>query len=220
MMRQKSKFNELQKKFILLQFTKELIKHSAEGEVFELKNVLQKESKERERKLIETEKISPEEKIKLNLKDFSSSPYKLNEIRIKNKLKPPIKKMDLSPMIIPKSKLPPRFQYLKPTPTNLEIDLEKLNALIKDPLIRDIECLGGNQNVIVSGMMGRKKTDIVLSRKEIEKIIEKFSEITKIPIHEGIFKVVIGKIIFSAVISNIIGSKFIIRKMVYNPGLK
>ena len=47
-MKQKSKFNELQKKFILLQFTKELIKHSAEGEVFELKSILEKESKERE----------------------------------------------------------------------------------------------------------------------------------------------------------------------------
>lgn len=244
-MNQKSKFNELQKKFILLQFTKELIKHSTEGEVFELKNILEKESKERGRKikkqklgilttspnlgqseekeLIETKRITPEEEIKLELKDFSSSIYRPNESKIIDKfkpLRPQIKKMSLSPMIIPKSRLPPRFQYLKPTSTNLEIDLGKLNPLIKDPLVKDIECPGANQNIIVSGMMGRKKTDIVLSREEIEQIIKKFSETTKIPVHEGIFKVVFGKLIFSAIISNIISSKFIIKKIVYNPGFE
>tara|TARA_Y100000310_G_scaffold332386_1_gene407860 strand:+ start:4867 stop:5592 length:726 start_codon:yes stop_codon:yes gene_type:complete len=241
-MKQKSKFNELQKKFILLQFTKELIKHSAEGEVFELKNILEKESKEREeniknqklgilttspnldqneeKELIEGKRITPEEEIKSELKDFSSSIYKLKTSDKFKSLKPRIKKMSLSPIIIPKSKLPPRFQYLKPTPTNIEIDLEKLNPLIKDPLVRDIECLGANQNIIVSGMMGRKKTNINLSREEIEEIIKKFSETAKIPVHEGVFKVVVGKIIFSAVISDIIGSKFIIKKMIYNPGLR
>ena len=65
-----------------------------------------------------------------------------------------------------------------------------------------------------------KKKPIKKSKEEIEEIIKKFSETAKIPVHEGVFKVVVGKLIFSAVISNIIGSKFIIRKMVYNPGLK
>ena len=247
-MNQKSKLNNSQKKFILLEFTKELIKHSAEGEVFEIKNILEKESKEnikkqklgiltaspklaqsKQEELIAvdekqiTERITPEEEVKLELKDFSSSIYKPNESEIRNKfkpLRPQIKKMSLSSIIIPKSKLSPRFQNLKPIPTNLEIDLGKLNPLIKDPLVKDIECPSANQNIIVSGMMGRKKTDITLSREEIEQIIKKFSETAKIPVHEGVFKVVVGKLIFSAVISNIIGSKFIIRKMVYNPGFK
>tara|TARA_Y100000034_G_scaffold65035_1_gene78687 strand:- start:12396 stop:13061 length:666 start_codon:yes stop_codon:yes gene_type:complete len=221
-MNQKSKLNNSQKKFILLQFTKELIKHSTEEEVFELKNILEKESEEniKKQKLgILTKRITPEEQVKSELKNFNSSIYK-SEINNKFKLKPQIKKMSLSPMIVPKSRLSPRFQYLKPTPTNLEIDLGKLNPLIKDPLVKDIECPRANQNIIVSGMMGRKKIDIILSRKEIEEIIKKFSETAKIPIHEGVFKVVVGKFIFSAIISNIIGSKFIIKKMVYNPGLK
>ncbi len=247
-MNQKSILNNSQKEFILLKFTKELIKHSSKGEIFELKNILEKESKEREEnikkqklgilttssesaqnELIDTneeqitKKNTPEDEIKLKLKDFDSSQYKLNESEMRGKfrpLKPPIKKMSLSPIIIPKSKLSQRFQYLKPTPTNLEIDLGKLNPLIKDPLVKDLEVPGGNQNVIVSGMMGRKKTNIILSREEIEEIIEKFSKTAKIPVHEGIFKVVVGKLIFSAVVSNIIGSKFIIKKMVYNPGFK
>ena len=36
------------KKFFLLQFTKELIKHSEAGEVFELENVLKKETYEKD----------------------------------------------------------------------------------------------------------------------------------------------------------------------------
>jgi|TARA_Y100000294_G_C8507895_1_gene317485 hypothetical protein len=241
-MNQKSKLNNSQKEIILLQFTNELIKHSAEGEVFKLKNILEKESKERERnikkqklgfltnspnlgqskkELIEIKKITPEEEIKSELKDFSSSIYKPNEAGISNKpLRHPIKKMSLSPIIVPKSKLPPRLQYLKPTPTDFEIDLEKLNPLIKDPLVKEIECIGVNKNIIVSGMMGRKKTDIILNREEVEQIIKIFSETAKIPIHEGVFKVVLGKLILSAVISNIIGSKFIIKKMIYNPGFR
>ena len=206
-MNQKSELNNSQKKFILLQFTKELIKHSAEGEVFELKNILEKESKEREENIKKqklrilttspkpakskqeelisvdkkqiTKRITPEEEIKFELKDFSSSIYKPNESEIRNKfkpLRPQMKKMSLSPLIIPKSRLSPRFQYLKPIPTKLEIDLGKLNPLIKDPLVKNIECLGPNQKIIVSGMMGRRKTDVTLSRDEIEQIIKKFSE--------------------------------------------
>ena len=65
--------------------------------------------------------------------------------------------------------------------------------------------------------MGTKKTNIILSREEVDQIIKKFSETTKIPIQEGIFKVVVGKLILSAIISEVIGSKFIIKKMMYAP---
>jgi len=234
-MNRKSELNNLQKKFILLQFTKELIHHSSEGEVSELKNILEEKSKKREEKFREEkeltvdesktpEKDSFEEYIKSKVQTSSSIAQAWPiESKVRVKFRPsnqPIKRMSLSPMMIPQSRLPPRFQYLKPTPTKLEIDLGKLNSLIKDPLVKNIECLGPNQKIIVSGMMGRRKTDIALSRDEIEQIIKKFSETAKIPVHEGVFKVVVGKLVFSAVISNIIGSKFIIRKMIYNPGFK
>ncbi len=234
-MKQKSKLDNLQKKFILLQFTKELIHHSSEGEVSELKNILEEKLKNRERKFREGKKLIVNENQiskKDSFEEYTKSKVPTTssiaqawpiESKTRIKFRPsnrPIKRMSLSPAMVPQSRLPLRFQYLKPTPTKLEIDLGKLNPLIKDPLVKNIECPGPNQKIIVSGMMGRRKTDVNLSRDEINEIIKKFSETAKIPVHEGVFKVVVGKLVFSAIISDIIGSKFIIRKIVYNPGLK
>jgi len=68
--------------------------------------------------------------------------------------------------------------------------------------------------------MGTKRTNIILNKEEIDQIIKKFSETAKIPLYEGIFRVVVGKLILSAIISDVIGSKFIIKKMMYSPGFK
>ena len=54
----------------------------------------------------------------------------------------------------------------------------------------------------------------ILSKEEINEIIIKFSQASKIPTHEGVFRVAVGKFIFSAIISDVISSKFIIQKMV------
>ena len=43
---------------------------------------------------------------------------------------------------IPEIRLPPRLQYLRPRPTELEIDLAKLNPLVKDQAVKIIECNG------------------------------------------------------------------------------
>jgi hypothetical protein len=66
----------------------------------------------------------------------------------------------------------------------------------------------------VQGAMGTKKTGIVLSKEEIDETVQRFSRETRIPIQEGIFKVVVGNLIFLAIISEIVGSKFIIKKMI------
>ena len=114
---------------------------------------------------------------------------------------------------IPELILPPTVQYLRPVPIPIEVNLKKLTPLVRDPLVRIIECNGPNENVVVIGTMGRKKTGTVLNKEEIDEIIKTFSEATKIPINEGIFKVVFGKLILSAIVSDVIGSKFIIKKM-------
>ena len=209
------KFNESRKKFILLQFTKELIRHSGKGEILELENILKEQSEEKEREVTEEKKLikiverteKPEEKFIRSL-DLESLEPSQRPRRVMRSNLPVLK--------IPRQILPPRFQYLKPTPTDIKIDLGKLNPLAKDPLVRNIECNGPNKNIIVEGTMGRKKTHITLNRKEIEEIIYMFSKTAKIPIHEGVFRVVVGKFIFFAIISEIISSKFIIRKIVYD----
>ncbi len=208
--------------FFLLEFTKELIKHSGKAEIFELENVLKEENKEKEyekKKLIHTIRKSfiQEERdwqIKNKLKQLKPLPKPIT-VKRNILIKPQYKQIRV--LRIPEPKLPQRLQYLRPTPTNRQIDLNKLNPLIKDPIVKSIECNGPDENIIVKGTMGIKKTKIILSKEEINQIIEKFSESTKIPIQEGVFKVVFGKLILTAIISEVIGSKFIIRKIMYNP---
>jgi hypothetical protein len=118
---------------------------------------------------------------------------------------------------IPESRFPAHIQYVKPIPTEKEIELGKINPLIGDYKVKTIECYGPGENIIVQGDMGTKKTGIILDKEEIDNIIQRVSRETKIPIQEGIFKVVSGRLIFLAIISEIVGSKFIIKKMLREP---
>ncbi len=122
----------------------------------------------------------------------------------------PFRKIELW---VPEPKLPQHIQYLKPTPINKDIELGKLNVLVKDPMVKTIECYGPDQNIGVKGRMGEKKTGIVLNKEEIDQIIQKFSKETKIPVQEGIFRVVSGRLILMAVISSVAGVKFTINKI-------
>jgi len=185
------------RKFFILQFTKELIKHSTPIEVFELKNIIKEEEKK--------------------TKDKIKKQVKKPTIQMQSPIPKPIISPQRRVLKIPAPKLPSALQYLKPTPSNTEIDLGKLNDLLKDPLVNLIECDGADANIIVKGNMGIKKTNIVLSKKEIDEVINKFSATAKIPLSEGVFKIAVGKLILSAIVSEVISSKFIIQKMTYNP---
>jgi hypothetical protein len=129
----------------------------------------------------------------------------------RNDYNDPFKKLGLW---IPDSRFPPHIQYVKPTPINKEIDLGKLNAFVNDSRVMVIECYGPEENLTVKGGMGVKKTGIVLTKEEIDDIIQRFSKESKIPVQEGIFKVVVGKLILTAIISETVGSKFVIKKVV------
>lgn len=118
-------------------------------------------------------------------------------------------------LFIPELKLPPQLEYLKPIPNpGIDIDLFKLTPLIKDPAVRLIE-VNPDERVMVTGTMGTKPTDIILNKEDIDRVINKFSEVSKIPTNEGIYRVIVGNLILSAIISGVIGSKFVIKKMVY-----
>ncbi len=114
---------------------------------------------------------------------------------------------------IPEPRLPEQLSYLKPVVSVREIDLNKLNSLIYDAGVKKIECDGPNKPVIVSGGMGRKPTEIILSSNEIDDIVERFSKAARIPVDVGIFRVVVGNLIFSAIISDVVPSRFTITKM-------
>jgi hypothetical protein len=213
------------KKFFLLEFTKQLILSSSPMEVLKLKEVLREEnyidkSNEEKRKRELKERV----KEIVNSEDFSSyekSRMPKTEMQVEKQwAKPSIKRKSFPfetfknvRLTIPESNLPPNLRYLRPTPTDHDVDLGKLNPLIKDPFVRTIECIGANNNLIVKGKMGEKKTQIVLDEEEINEVINKFSSESRIPVNEGVYKIALGRLIFMAVISEVIGSKFIINKM-------
>ena len=212
--------NEI-KTFFLLQFTKELIKHAGASEVFELEKTLNKEFNSRQ-PLDTKEEIKEKVKKTIKKREKHSDTQKKNMqnkqsifTSFETKRAIPFKSSSRRRIFIPEPNLPLRFQYLKPVPTNVQIDLEKLNPLIKDPLVRTIRCDGPDENIVVEGSMGIKPTNIILTKQEIEQLIKKFSETAKIPIYEGIFRVAVGKLILLAIISEVIGTKFIIKKIIY-----
>jgi len=208
------------KNFFLLEFTKQLIFNSAPMEILKLKEVLA-EKKQSEKFHVEREREKIKEKIHEEIKPEDE--YKKSDMPKVEKFwaKPKIKRKSFPfeafknvRLTIPETRLPPNLRYLQPTPTEKDIDLGKLNPLIKDPFVNTIECLGNSQNIIVKGKMGEKKTRISLDEEEITEIIKKFSEESKIPYSEGVYKVVVGRLVFLAIISEVIGSKFIIKKMI------
>ena len=125
-----------------------------------------------------------------------------------------LKRNIISRRRIQEPQLPLTVRHLKPKQTQTQIDLGKLNLLARDPLIKIIEVPGKNQKVLVSGMMGDKHTQIVLSENEIKAIIERFSLFSKIPLDMGFFKAAVGNFVLSAIISDQeSGSRFILKKI-------
>lgn len=187
------------RKLFLLEFTKELVRNSS-PELF-IEQTLREEKKE------------IKEQVKEEIKRIEKPVLKKEELVI-----PKIRRKELrTPILrIPEPMLPQRLQYLKPTPTKREIELGKLNPLIKDPMVVSIQCNGADENIVVSGKMGTKKTGIILNKQEIDEVIQKFSKIAKIPVQEGVTKIVAGKLILSAIVSNVVSPKFVIKKMRYS----
>lgn len=188
------------RKFFLLEFTKEIIRNTKTEAIYELQERLKNQEK------INKEKIKENQEIR----EIIRKPIE----EIKTPLIVPNLPQRKIPMIlrIPEPRLPPHLQYLKPYATEIEIDIGKLNPLLKDSAVNEIECQGDDTYIIVRGQMGQKQTDIILNEDEINGVIDTIALTSKMPKEEGLFHAVIGKIIFSAIISEN-GSKFIIKKI-------
>lgn len=217
--------------YFLLLFTKELIRNSTQ-DFHKLEHTIKKKGtqliKKKETKKHHHKKHKPKDPFMLSLMHRFPQPKFVNDLVGPA---PPIFKNMPTPLITPPQQnvlrrppfqpplsiqhppLPPNLQYLTPIPTNVEIHLGKLEPLGEDPNIRSIECNGPDEIIYVRGNMGRKPTNFTLNRDEIDELLGVFSEASKIPLHEGVFKIVVGKYILSAIISSFVGSKFIINKM-------
>ncbi len=223
-------FSQDFKRIFLLAFTKELIIHSAKKDIIKLQKIIQsREQKKQEELLGEPLKIFTRE---LGEEKIPSKPVRKpaaiqlpppqlikRPVAVEVKPKPfirPRPTLKLLP-VAREPILPPHLEYLKPIPTpGVEMDLMLLNPLVKDIAVRLIEA-NPNERVVVSGTMGTKPTSIILSEEDIDTVIDKFVQATKIPAEEGIYRVAVGNLVLSAVISDITSSRFIIKKMSVNP---
>jgi hypothetical protein len=210
------------KQIFLLLFSRELIRNSEEG-LFQLKRIIEEQSKPAEIEPVEKKQMVKEmEEFPLTKSILSEAPKTETELGIikpvtihppRQEISSGVAKFEYPVLRIPEPKLPAEFEYLKPIPTTKEIDLDKLNPLVNDPQVREIECEAPNKPIVVYGGMGRMPTEILLSNDEIEDTIERFSAASKIPIDIGVYKVVVGNLIFSAVVSDVVPSRFLITKM-------
>ena len=181
------------RKYFILEFTKQLVRHSNSAIFSKLREQVKEE--EREEK----------EYIKKEIKKFKQ-PLQ-NPVFQKPRSRPLPRAL-----VIPRPKLPEHLRYLQPTSTKLQIDLGKLNPLIQDKSVKAIECRGPNEKIIAHTPSPRP-TSIFLTKEEIESILQTFSEKSKIPTTTGLYRVVFGDLNLSAVISENLGSKFIIKKI-------
>jgi len=216
-------FSQNFKRIFLLTFTRELIINSAKRDITKLQDIIKsKEQKIKEKPIfLQTGGFTRELK-ETNIpveqifeKSIDITPAK-KPIATAIKPRLPVRPFKKPLLFIPEQKLPSHLEYLKPVPTaGTEIDLFKLNPLIKDNAVRIIESYQ-DERVVVNGTMGTKPTSIILSKEDIEEVINKFSELSKIPINEGVYRVVVGNLILSAIISETTGPKIIIKKMMVN----
>ncbi|MEK6847775.1 MAG: hypothetical protein AABX50_01460 [Nanoarchaeota archaeon] len=224
----------------LLKLTKEILEHTQTYRNLTLKNEVQKVIRrvEEGKTIVEPNVIELEEERREEIKKEEMKQLVAERIKEEFKKNYEIGKKDLStelktisrsvsrPVIknvfakkiqpflrIPEPRLPETARHIRPQATREEIDLGKINALIRDPLVKVIECNGQDENIIVIGIMGRKKTPITLNKEEMEQILQTFSQAAKIPVHEGLFKAAVGTAVISAVVSDIAGIKFVIRKI-------
>lgn len=224
MSEQTSNFHKNFRTRFLLNFTRELIRNTetykkSSIEISVKKFIFEKKEVQRlqEKKIKESiQKVNHVRNLPLGVKS-SRNPNSVNPFQSFFSQRANSQRANSSRVQIVESKLPPTVQNIKPIPMQVETNLKKLSPLIKDPLVRIMECNGPGENIFVTGTMGRKRTGIILSKEEIDEIIKIFSESTKIPIEDGMNKFVFGKLVLSAIVSEVIGSKFIIKKM-GNPG--
>jgi hypothetical protein len=89
---------------------------------------------------------------------------------------------------------------------------ERLNFLIKDPAVTEIECRGSDQTLLVKKAGIIQKTNIKISIEEIYQLIAEFSQKTKIPVIDGTLKAATNNLIITAVLSEILDPRFILQK--------
>jgi len=88
----------------------------------------------------------------------------------------------------------------------------KIELLLNDPSVFMIESQGPGKPIMIVRMGQRQSTKIILSRGEIEEVLEEVSKRSHIPLLEGVFRAAVDNFSINAIVSDAVGSKFIIKK--------
>ncbi len=128
---------------------------------------------------------------------------KFNVPQIKKIVQPIVRKPSIKPVQRPK------INYS--IQSNLSAT-EKLNVLIKDPYVNEIECNGADNPLMVKKSGMTQNTQINLTIEEIYEIVAEFSQRTRIPVISGRIKAALDNLIITAVLSETLGPRFIIQK--------
>ncbi len=120
------------------------------------------------------------------------------------------------PSLIPESRSlgtialpnPPSFSSIQaihvPVPmTSIQnfLDLGRLNALINDPNVTLIQCDGPGTQIRINRKNKTESTSIKLIEREVQSILNKFSQRARVPLTEPVFKAQISQWQITAVIS-------------------
>lgn len=193
---------------ILEEILKEVIPDQSEKQTPFTKEEIIKRIKEKQTNKEKFEKIIEEPKKELKEEILKPLP----------ELRSPLRKINFQtnkPRIlrIPEPRLPENLEYLKPSITPEPININELNPLLKDPNVFEIESPGHNQQVKVTGTMGRKNTNIILNQNQIDDILEVFSKKAKIPISVGITRIVVGNLMLTSILTAEGTTQFKIQKI-------
>jgi hypothetical protein len=102
--------------------------------------------------------------------------------------------------------------YEKPTPAPANLTYRKIFPLLKDPFITHIECSGPNTPLTIVKAGNNQRTNISLSKEEINEFLNYLSERSRIPLMEGVFRAIVDNMLVNAVVSDVLDPKFIIKK--------
>ncbi len=94
----------------------------------------------------------------------------------------------------------------------IETGLEKINQVLSEPGVQSIECPGPEKKITIN-KSGRIETiPLALTKEEILKITQFFSQKTKIPLLAGVFRANLANLSITAIISDFVGTRFILQK--------
>lgn len=118
----------------------------------------------------------------------------------------------------PSQRAPPVVQAQRPVlpargVVHEPVNLGKLTNLLLDPSVLSVECPGPSKNVLVNRSGAIQATGLVLTKDEINAIINEISIKTRIPTVPGLFKVAFHDLVITAVISEFVGTRFLLKKI-------